>query len=175
MVVPLVVRVISLNTMVSNHLRSIFHKIVPQCGPLLLIWPVLDLYMSHLDKCCRWCEHEFGSERTRYRHEEEYHSEEIAASRLKHSTPDEDKFFKCVHCNNWSLNTLRSIQNHERSAWHKSRNIRLQKKRKPDSSSSRLPERPSYPSELSEFSAAPQKKEVLEAASSIASTAAFGR
>ena len=131
--------------------------------------------MSHLDKFCRWCEHEFGSKRTRYRHENEKHSEEIAASRLKHSIPDEDKFFKCAHCNYWSLNTLRSIQNHERSAWHKSRNIRLQKKRKPDSSSSRLTERPLYPSELSESFAALQKKAAVEAASSIANTAAFGK
>lgn len=100
--------------------------------------------MSHLDKCCRWCEREFGSKRTRYRHENENHSEEVAASRLKHSIPDEDTYFKCVHCNSWSLNTSQSIENHEKSAWHKSRNIRLQKKRKPDSSSSRLPERPSY-------------------------------
>ena len=137
--------------------------------------PVLILYMSHLDKCCRWCERDFGSKRTRHRLENEKHSEEIAASRLKHSIPDEDKFFKCAHCNYWSLNTLRSIQNHERSAWHKSRNIRLQKKRKPDSSSSRLPERPSYPPELSELSAAPQKKAAAVAASSIANTAAFGK
>ena len=94
--------------------------------------------MSHLDKCCRWCEREFGSKRTRYRHENENHSEEVAASRLKHSIPDEDTYFKCVHCNSWSLNTSQSIENHEKSAWHKSRNIRLQKKRNPDSSSSRL-------------------------------------
>ena len=139
------------------------------------ILPVLDLYMSHLDKCCRWCERDFNSDSTRYRHEKEYHSEEFAASRLKHSTPDEDKYVKCAHCNYWSLNTLRCIQNHERSAWHKSRNIRLQKKRKSDSSSSRLTERPSYPAELSESFAALQKKALVEAASSIANTAAFGK
>ena len=131
--------------------------------------------MSHLDKCCRWCEHDFNSHSTRYRHEKEYHSDEVAASGLKHSIPDEDEFVKCAHCNYWSLNTSRSIQNHEGSAWHKSRNIRLQKKRKPDSSSSRLPERPSYSSESSALSAAPKKKAAVEAASSIANTAAFGK
>lgn len=124
-----------------------------------------------LSKCCRWCEREFGSHDTRTRHEKEMHKEEFVASRLKHSNPDNEKFYKCIDCNCWSLNNVRSIEMHGQSALHKSLR-RSTKKRKQDSSSSQLPLRGF---DLSERPA-PKKKAAIpvEAASSAANTFAFG-
>ena len=87
-------------------------------------------------KCCPWCYQTFGCTRTLLRHKNDKHIEELKASRLKYSNPDEGTFIRCIHCNIWSLKESQSIKSHESSALHKSRQPVPNKKRKSEASSS---------------------------------------
>jgi hypothetical protein len=80
--------------------------------------------------CCPWCELKFSDRQKCYRHKKFKHSEEYKASLLKHSSPDELTFKRCLCCNCWTLNNSRSIENHEESALHKSVEKCNKKKRK---------------------------------------------
>ena len=80
--------------------------------------------------CCPWCELTFSDRQKCYRHKKFKHSEELKASSLKHSSPDDLTFKKCLCCNCWTLNNSRSIENHEKSALHQSVEKFNKKKRK---------------------------------------------
>ena len=86
--------------------------------------------------CCPWCELTFATRFVCYKHRKVKHSEEYKASLLKHSSPDELTFKRCLCCNCWTLNNSRSIENHEKSALHKSLETNNKKKRKSESFSS---------------------------------------
>ena len=94
------------------------------------------LSLMDISKCCPWCYQTFGSKSTLRRHNIEKRIEELKASRLKHSSPDEGTFIRCIHCNIWSLKDSQSIKSHESSALHKSRQPVPNKKRKSEASSS---------------------------------------
>ena len=94
------------------------------------------LSLMDFSKCCSWCYQTFGSKSTLRRYNIEKHIEELKASRLKYSNPDEGTFIRCIHCNIWSLKDSQSIKSHESSALHKSRQPVPNKKRKSEASSS---------------------------------------
>ena len=80
--------------------------------------------------CCPWCELKFSDRQKCYRHKKFKHSEEYKASLLKHSSPDELTFKRCLCCNCWTLINLWSIEIHEKSALHSSLEKCNKKKRK---------------------------------------------
>ena len=86
-------------------------------------------------KCCPWCERTFGCKRTCDAHKSDKHSEELKASRLKYSDPDEGTFIRCISCNIFTLNEPHNIKKHEISALHKSRHLVSKRKRKSEASS----------------------------------------